>query len=275
MIERVTRAAGRAFLVALLVAMPSVFFPDTASDATALVVLLSILGAIMTFLEYFAEYPSVIEFRYAAPFNRLRFITVLFVVFLLSLILRAQTHPDQFALLLGALARMMGNMADFPYSPVRLALLTLPPDTPALVIDNLRMAAALAYAISGLAVLYFFALVHLGNWPRGNGGFNVWVNLPMFDPTQGDVLVRLTRDARLNVMLGFILPFLIPAVIKGVWGWVNPAYLMSPQILIWSVTLWACLPANMMMRGIALGRVADMISEKRRRAYAEAKAHTA
>ena len=249
------------------------FFPKTVGDETALVALVALLGAAMTFFEYFAEYPSVVEFRYAAPYNRLRYLTVLAVVIVLALVLRSQAYPSQIPLLLIALARILGNLADFPYSPIRLALLSLPPDAPAIVVENLRVAAAVAYAISGLMVLVFFAMVHLGNWPRGNGGFNVWVNLPMFDPTQGDVLSRLTRDARVNVMLGFILPFLIPAVVKGIWGAMDPSYLMAPQTLIWSVTLWACLPAVLMMRGIALGRVADMIGEKRRRAYAEAKAH--
>lgn len=272
MIERVTRAASRAFLVALLIAMPSMFFPETVGDATALVALVALLAAAMVFFEYFTEYPSVIEFRHAAPYNRLRFLTVMVVVVVLALMLRAQSHPSQITLLLTALARNLGDLADFPYSPIRLALLTLPPDAPARVVENLRMAAAVAYAVSGLMVLVFFALVHLGSWPRGTGAFNVWVNLPMFDPTQGDVLTRLSRDARVNVMLGFISPFLVPAVIKGVWGWLDPALLTSPQTLIWSVTLWACLPAVLMMRGIALGRVAGMIGEKRRRAYAEAKA---
>ncbi|WP_233487442.1 hypothetical protein [Thalassovita gelatinovora] len=260
--------------MALLIAMPSMFFPDTTGDATALVVLLALLAAVMTFFEYYTEYPSVLEFRDAAPFNRIRFGTILTVILVLSLILHAPGQSSDMAQIVTALARIGGDLADFPYSPVRLALLTLPVDMPASVVENVRMAAAVAYVISGLAVLIFFALVHLSNWPMGNGAFNVWVNLPMFDPTKGDVLTRLNRDARINVMLGFILPFLLPAVIKGTSGWIDPKALMGPQTMIWSMTIWACLPATLMMRGIALGRIAGMIGEKRRRAYAEAKVHT-
>lgn len=48
-----------------------------------------------------------------------------------------------------------------------------------------------------------------------NGSFNVWTNLPTFDPTGGgDVVGRLNRDANLYVALGFLLPFLIPAFMK-------------------------------------------------------------
>jgi len=127
---------------------------------------------------------------------------------------------------------------------------------------------------SGVAWLCLFALKQLGNLPMGNCAFNCWVNLPMFDPTKGDVLIRLTRDARVNVMLGFILSFLIPAVIKGTSGWIDPRTLMGPQTMIWSMTVWASLPATLMVRWVALGRIAEMIGEQRRRAYAEANLHT-
>ena len=34
------------------------------------------VGAGLTFMEYFAKYPSIVEFRDAKPFNRLRFATL-------------------------------------------------------------------------------------------------------------------------------------------------------------------------------------------------------
>ena len=47
--------------------------------------------------------------------------------------------------------------------------------------------------------------------------------------------------------------------------------LTEPHTLIWVMTLWAFLPANLIIRGVALNRVADIIEEKRRRTYAEAR----
>jgi hypothetical protein len=38
----------------------------------------------------------------------------------------------------------------------------------------------------------------------------------------------------------------------------------SSQTLIWTITAWAFLPASLFMRGIAMGRVADMIVERRK-----------
>ena len=246
--------------------------PGTATDATAMIVLLAFFAGLMTFVEYNSKYPSVVEFRFTAPFNRLRFGAMFSVVLVLSVIMRAEAYPNQIGQLLHGLATVLGRMADFPYSPVRLAVLALPVGTAPETIEMVRSAAAISYLISGAAVLVFLFQVQVLNWPMRSGAFNVWVNLPMFDPTKGDVLVRLARDARINVMLGFILPFLIPAVVKATAVWVEPMVLMKPQALIWSMSIWACLPANMIMRGLAIGRVADMIGEKRRRAYAEAKA---
>ena len=74
----------------------------------------------------------------------------------------------------------------------------------------------------------------------------------------------MNRDARVNIALGFLLPFLIPAVVKM--GLENMAHLpgSSPQTLVWTMTAWAFLPASLFMRGIAMGRIADMIRDKRR-----------
>lgn len=270
MIERFTGAAFRAFLVAILVAMPSVFLPGTFSDATALVLILTLVAASLTFLEYSSEFPSVVEFRYAPPFNRLRFGAVLFLVLVLTIIARGKVQPSELSHGLTAIGRLLGNTIDFPYSPVRLVVLMMPVNAPKEVIADVRIAAGLAYFVSLVMMFVFIVYVRFLGWPARNGAFNVWVNLPMFDPTMGDVLPRLYRDARINIALGFVLPFLIPAIVKLMSTLVDPISLAHSQTLIWTMTAWALVPASMIMRGIAIGRVADMIEEKRRRAYAEA-----
>ena len=42
------------------------------------------------------------------------------------------------------------------------------------------------------------------------------------------------------------------------------------ETLIWLIVPWTILPTSLLMRGIALNRIAHMIEEKRRRAYAQA-----
>lgn len=263
----------RAVLVWLLIATPSLLLTGSAGDDSVMIIMFAVLAAFFTFVEYYSNYPSIIEFRFAAPFNRLRFLTIFSIVVLLSLVCQGKTDPTALTLTIKHWGDMIGQTIDVPYSPVRLVVLMLHEDaTPALV-DSVRTAAGLAYAISLIALVSFVLMVRVFKWPSRSGAFNVWVNLPLFDPTGGgDVLVRLKRDANVNIFFGFLLPFLIPAVVKGATDLVDTISLHDPQTLIWTMSAWAFLPASMIMRGIAMGRVAEMIEEKRRRAYAQSEA---
>ncbi len=258
-------------MVALLVATPSLLLPATDSDTAQLVIVLAILASFMTFIEYYGRYPSIVEFRFAPPFNRLKFVALGLSVLLLSLILRGQSHPTEFTMLLTLLGDGLGRAIDFPYSPVRLVVLMMPADASPELIASVRTAAGVCYAISLTMMLIFVTCVRFHGWPLRHGAFNVWVNLPLFDPTAGgDVLYRLRRDAGLNIVLGSLLPFLIPAAVKAASDLIDPISIAHPQTLIWTMTAWAFLPASMLMRGIAMSRIAEMIEEKRRRAYARA-----
>lgn len=268
--KRVIGAGGRAFLVAVLIALPALILRDGSSDTTQMIVLLAIVAAALTFSEYTTEFPSVIEFRDAGPFNRLRFAALFATVFALTMISRGVTEPSTFSMIATGLGSQIGQAMDFPFSPVRLMVLLVPADAPEGVSQQVRIHAGLAYMMSLFTTLVFVAIVRLLNWPIHRRAFNFWVNLPLFDPTTGDVLYRLKRDAHVNVALGFLLPFLIPAVMAALSELMAPVVLSSPQTLIWTMSAWAFLPAGLMMRGVALMRIADLIEEKRRRAYAQA-----
>jgi hypothetical protein len=128
-----------------------------------------------------------------------------------------------------------------------------------------RTAAGMAYLISLVSLAVFVVMLRAGSWPRAGVPFNVWVNLPTFEPSAGgDVVERLNRDARINIALGLLLPFLTPAVVSLSSSGFEPLQLATPQTLIWIMTAWAFLPASLFMRGIAMGRVAGMIRDKRR-----------
>ncbi len=268
-----TSAATRGLLVALMIAMPALMLPSVDADSRQITILVALLAAFLTFIEYNSHFPSIIEFRDARPFNRLRFGAMFVTVIVLTFILRGATDPTPVTGALTAIGTIFGNTIDFPYSPVRLVVLMLPGDAPLTQFDMVRKAGAMAYLLSLLSVGIFFVLVRMMNWPASSGAFNVWVNLPLFDPTAGgDVIDRLHRHARVNVAIGFLLPFVIPAVVKLGNDLIDPISLHNPQTLIWTMSAWAFLPASLIMRGIAMGKVADMIQDKRRRAYADAEA---
>ncbi len=271
MISRLISALVRAVLLAVLVMSPSLLIGEGTDKTDDLALILAIILGSMVFIEYYGRSPSVIEFRYAPPFNRLRFLTLLSSLMLISLIVRAETYPTALTALLTQLGAGLGNAIDFPYSPVRLMVIMLPVDASAELVELMRVAAGIAYTCSLVMIFVFVTYVRLLGWPTRAGAFNVWMNLPLFDPTGGgDVLARLKRDAALNVVIGALLPFIIPAAVKIAADMLTPVSMQDPQTLIWMVTLWAFLPASLLMRGIAMSRIAEMIEEKRKRAYAAA-----
>ncbi|MEQ9693112.1 hypothetical protein [Shimia sp. SDUM112013] len=273
MFEKFLGAVARALLVALLIATPALAMPNVGYDVIHIVVLFSIFAGLLVFIEYFSTYPSIIEFRYAPPFNRLRFIAIFLTVFTLSTIARGQYEPNAFTSFLTALGGVISGWLDFPYSPVRLMVIMLPENATPQLENAVRTAAGMSYLISLMTLALFYFFVRILGWPARNGAFNVWVNLPLFDPTAGgDVLARLRRDGRLNIALGFLMPFFIPAIIQMMSDLVDPIYLDDPMTLIWTISAWAFIPASLIMRGMAMARVAEMIDENRRRAYAAAQA---
>ncbi len=270
-IYRILGAIVRAVLVVMLITTPSILLPNVSADGAQVVALVALFGAALTFFEYVSAYPGLVEFRDAPPFNRVRFGSLFLTVLLLTLIFRGTTEPTIATDFVTSVGALIGYVLDFPYSPVRLMLLALPEGASLSEIEMMREAAGLSYLISLVALSVFVIILRLGHWPSKSGSFNVWINLPTFDPTAGgDVIARLKRDARINIVIGFLLPFLIPAVIQSASNLFGGLSVTNDQSLIWTVTAWAFLPSSLFMRGIAMERVASMIAEKRRQTYAQA-----
>lgn len=268
MLARISSAAIRGLLVALLVVLPSLLLPVSATQSPEIVAFSALLAGGLVFAEYSSHFPSFLEFRDAPPLNRGRFVFVGLCMVLLSLLAGHAFAPTGLTALVHTLAFWLGDLLDFSYSPVHLVRLMMPATVPQYTVDLVRAAAGLAYFLSLASVVWFAVVIRLRDWPLGNGAFNVWVNLPLFDPTTGgDVVTRLQRDAKLHIIAGGLLPFLLPALVQLTASVFDPALLGSPQLLIWCVTGWAMAPASMIIRGLARLRIADLIEQKRR-AYA-------
>ncbi len=264
-LTQVSGAFLRAVAVMVLITAPSVLIPGTPEDARQMSALIAFFAGALTFAEYSATYPGVIEFRDAPPYNRTRFAMLAVMVIAITITARNGVQRSPASALVEALSYSCGVALDFPYSPVRLLTLMLGEGLNEHQISIVRSAAGVSYMTLLLSLLAFVLMLRFKNWPSNLGAFNVWVNLPTFDPTAGgDVVARLERDARANLILGFVLPFVIPAVMK-VGGLQSGAIdVTSTQTLTWAVTAWAFLPASLFMRGIAMGRIANMIRDKRR-----------
>jgi hypothetical protein len=254
----------------LLVITPYVLLDGRGSESTPIVALAAVFAALLTIVEYSAASPSVVEFRDAPPFNRVRFSALFATILSVSVIFRGQDVPNGLSDFFLFSGLEIGKAIDFPFSPARMMLDLLPADTSVAEREMIRSAAGLAYLLVSFSVIWFVVLLRLYRWPRRSDAFNVWVNLPTFDPTSGgDVIRRLRWDARFNILLGLAIPYLVPGLIYlvGVFG--TPINLGSSQTLIWTIATWAFLPANLLMRGIAISRIAYMIEVQRRRSQGD------
>jgi len=270
-ISRLTGAVLRAALVIVMIATPSLMLTGTTADTVQIVALVSIVAGVFVLVEYNSSSPSLMEFRDAPPFNRVRFFGLASTILALTVIAKGATEPTTLTVLFDLVGGALAEAMDFPYSPVRLVVLMLPPEASAGLIHNVRVAAGLSYLVSLLSLAVFILALRVNNWPNQRGGFNVWINLPTFDPTAGgDVVERLERDGQLNLILGFLLPFLIPAFVKIASDMFNPIQLQDSHTLIWTMTAWAFIPASLIMRGIAMLRVGQMIAVQREHAYMRA-----
>lgn len=265
-LSQFTGALMRAFMIMVLIATPSVLLPGVTADGKQMVALVALFVGVLTFVEYNATYPGLIEFRDAPPYNRTRFLMLLSIVFFLSIMARSSASPTTLASLFEALGLLIGQSLDFPYSPVRLVTLMLADTSSHAHILEVRAAAGVAYLITWMSLAVFVLMLRIHNWPSRNGAFNVWTNLPTFDPTAGgDVVARLERDAWFNLAIGFLLPFLIPLIVKLGGMGLGALDLHYAPTRVWVIAIWAFLPASLLMRGIAMFRIAGMIRDKRER----------
>ncbi len=263
-LSRAMAAAVRAFLVMILIVVPSVILPGIGTDTKQIVALVALFGGALVFFEYNAVYPSLIEFRDGAPYNRIRYLMMLAIVVILSAIVADLEHSTTVSRFFHAVGLLIGASLDFPYSPVRLVSYMLDANATTAQIAQVKIAAGTAYLISLFSLALFVIVLKLVGWPSTKAAFNVWVNLPTFEPTAGgDVVDRLVRDSHVNLAVGFLLPFVIPALVALLTTGIPAETLTSPQTLIWAMALWAYLPAALIMRAVAMARIADMIRIKR------------
>jgi hypothetical protein len=270
MFRRLFGAILRAGLMVMLVATPSVLVPGANAEGREVVAILALAAAALTTFEYATTYPSIVEFRNAPPFNRIRFLSLFASILCLSIIARSQTDPSIAVEFLTSIGILIGQAIDFPYSPVHAVVSILPADAPFADLVQLRAFAGMSYLISLLSIAVFLIALRLTNWPfYRQENFNLWVNLPTFSPTRsGDIVRRLKRDARWNIALGFLLPFLTPMLVVETAALFDTFETIETQTMIWTVAAWAFLPASLFMRGIAMQRVAVMISDGRKQSEA-------
>nr|WP_282563315.1 hypothetical protein [Gymnodinialimonas phycosphaerae] len=256
-------------MIVVVILTPSLLIPGTGAEGAKMLTLVALAFAMVVMFEYGAKFPGLIEFRDAPPFNRIRIISLFLMLFGLSVISVSDQDGSTLTVVIFALGFLVGHALDFPYSPLRLILDHLPEGVDATTAAQIQAMAGLSVLITLLSLFLFAALVRLEHWPHRGSAFNVWINLPTFDPTAGgDVVKRLNRDGRVNVIFGIFAPFVIPVVSVMSANQLQVPVLGSPQTMVWAVTIWMLLPLSLIMRGQAMLRIARMIRARRARLVA-------
>ena len=246
MLSQLLGAVLRAVVVFFVVATPALLLEPHAQAVSEAVVLACLMAALLIFSEYVARAPALIEFRSAPPFNRIR-IAALWAMLALASILQ---YP-QLGAFSGSLDQFGRDLAQMTHLPI----------------SSAQVLACLA----GLSGLVLFGLImRLSDWPQRGTRFNLWVNLPNFDPTTGgDVIGQLRRDARINALLALALPFFLPMGLRLGADYLDITLVDHGHGWSWMVALWAFLPMSLLMRAMALSRLASLIAAKRKRLIAE------
>ncbi|WP_239025405.1 hypothetical protein [Roseicyclus persicicus] len=241
-----------------------------------MVMLVGLTLGLFTAIEYGSTYPALIEFRDAPPFNRVRILSLLFMLFFLSVVAGGSDPGSTLPLVLNALGLLIGEALDVSWSPLTVVLNSIPATAAPVSALQVKVMTGLAAFISLAALVVFALLLRLQQWPSRGQAFNVWVNLPTFDPTTGgDVVARLTRDARVNIILGISVAFILPVVGLTAANHIGLQVVASPHAMVWGIALWMFLPLSMVMRGMAMARIAGMIRQRRARLVASVGADAA
>lgn len=257
-VNKISSALVRAWLTVLLIVAPALVLPGR-EDGTEILLLVAIAAGVLVFVEYLSVYPGLMEFSSAPPFNRIRYLMLLGTLLALASIIGGMTHPSTLTRMVAAIGTLVAHAVDMPFSPIRLMTAAVPEASAPLV----QALSGIAFLLSLLGIAVFLATARFLGWP-GKRGFNVWTNLPTFEPTASfDVVARMRRDARVNVILGITLPFVIPQIVIAAAPVLPPLGPSAPLTLIWIVAAWAFLPASLLMRAMGLGLVAGMIDAKR------------
>ncbi|PRY92838.1 hypothetical protein BCF33_1700 [Hasllibacter halocynthiae] len=255
-------ALARAFLVLLLAVTPSAVLPDVGAEQAQVALLLGLFMGIFVLSEYSGPAPGLIGFRDAPPINRLRFLVLFLNAFCLSALIagpESEAGSPALLIVLQAMGQVVALGLDFPGSPLRLMVGAVAGPSDA---DAVATMCGLAFLISGTVLVAFAMIVRRGAWPLNRAPANLWVLLPTFDPARGALQERLRWDGRFCVVLGLCLPFLLPMLAALSVPAGGGLAMAAPQTLVWVVAFWSWAPVAMVMRGLAMMRLAGMAAQR-------------
>lgn len=259
---RLVGAIIRALLVVAVVAIPSLLLPSASQGAFEFSLIIGSIIGFFTLFEYGSTNPGFVDFRFAPPYNRFRAFTIAIQVIVITLICRSVELNLHDAAVL-EWAQTIGAYLDFKYSPVSEAINIILSEaefsstTAILLVYSISM----SFVIGVGGTLIFSLILWVFKWPRDRLEFNLWANMPTFQPSEGaSVTKRLRRDAIVNVVLAVVLIYALPYTLMYGFDWLTVDIFENNQALVWATTLWVFVPTSLLARAAAMLKIARVIS---------------
>ena len=259
---RLLGAIFRALWVVVVAAIPSLLLPSASQGAVEFALIIGAIIGMFTFFEYGSSTPGFVDFRYAPPYNRFRAFTIAMQVVTITLVCRAVELGLADSVLVNW-AQQAAQMLDFEYSPVSMAI-------DRILLDSRfsdTTAILLVYSITtsfvvGVGMTLAFALIlWVFGWPRDRENFNLWANLPTFQPYDGGSIPRrLRRDAYFNIILGIALIYALPLIPTYGVDWFTVDIFENNQVMVWATTLWVFIVTSLIARASAMLKIARILS---------------
>lgn len=261
MLTRLAGASVRAALVAAMIVLPAIVLPEISPNAADLAILSAAIAAAFVVFEYGFTTPSLIEFRFAAPYNRIRFALLALLLTAIAFAFRGTVEQTATTIAVSSFAVTSANIWEFSGSPlVFFNALTQELETEGRIL--LSNAAALALSITLLALILFSTVIWMFHWPLKAKNFNLWVNMPNFDSNIDDETQQTLRQSALvSMVIGLSLPFLIPQAALVFMGPLQPITATNSLLLLWMIAIWCFVPAASILRSVALYKVANLVGQ--------------
>lgn len=263
MLYRFMSALLRAGITFFMIAFPSSILATPEIGGFGAFVIFALLVSMIVFFEYAAESPSLIEFRYAPPYNRFRVMVFggVSVFFVLSLNLNNQIGPI-FDLANGV-SKLGTMMVGHALSPVPALIEALGIQSATDQAEFARLAEGSLF-IAFASTIIFSLIIWLQSWPLGDRGFNLWPNMPSFHARTGTrTEIRMVKIAALSIVMSMTLPYFFPIVLQTLKDVIGFTYDYNRHSGFWIIAIWTMIPAMALMRALALLKVAYLAQQLR------------
>ncbi|WP_188674240.1 hypothetical protein [Neptunicoccus cionae] len=259
-LTRLAGASVRAALVAAMIVLPVIVLPELSPNSADLAILAAAIAAAFVIFEYGFTTPSLIEFRFAAPYNRFRFAILALLLTGIAFAFSEPVSSTGTSLAVSGFAKTSAQIWDFTGSPLTFfeGLTANMGATSQRLVTN---AAALALSLTAITLVVSSVVIWNFSWPLHAENFNLWINMPNFDVAVDEETQDTLRQSGLvSLIIGFTLPYLIPEAAFAFVGPLHPINSGNSLLLLWMIVIWCFVPAVSILRAVALYKVANLLA---------------